>query len=93
MGSRARQYSGVRACHRQSRGPIIAGMLPIDTKPNNLHRCEGGPLDGEWHSQGSAFEFDGRSAGLESGWYRLAGAVYLWDPGRPFFPRLMQMDD
>jgi hypothetical protein len=46
------------------------------------HRCIGGPLDGEWHSQGDAFEFDGRPVGLDSGWYLLGESVYVWDPAR-----------
>jgi hypothetical protein len=40
----------------------------------------GGPLDGEWHSQGSRFKFDGRSIGAKSGWYVLEGTVYVWIP-------------
>jgi hypothetical protein len=42
--------------------------------------CVDGPLVGEFHQQGDAFEFDGACAGLESGWYRLHNAVYVWEP-------------
>ncbi len=60
---------------------IIINMKeqPASTS-DDPHRCMGGPLDGEWHSQGSRFKFDGRSIGAKSGWYVLEGTVYVWIP-------------
>ncbi len=40
---------------------------PKDPETTGLIRCDDGPLDGKWHAQGDAFEFDGRPLRIETG--------------------------
>ncbi|HTU24496.1 MAG TPA: hypothetical protein VMF30_03805 [Pirellulales bacterium] len=40
--------------------------------------CADGPLRGEMHDHGPQFFFDGRVAGLQSGFYKLVGGEYRW---------------
>jgi hypothetical protein len=58
-------------------------MTPAHQTPEPRYLCEGGPLHGEWHDEGEAFEFDGRPVGLGYGVYRLLGDVYSWEPAGP----------
>jgi hypothetical protein len=42
--------------------------------------CVDGPLVGEFHQRGEAFEFEGSRVGYDAGMYRLVGAAYVWCP-------------
>ena len=64
-------------------------MAVMTTKRNSADRksacsetigfpCVDGPLVGEFHQRGEAFEFEGSYIGLEDGTYHLAGGSYVW---------------
>ncbi len=49
--------------------------------------CVDGPLVGEFHQQGEAFEHEGSQIGLEDGTYRLVGGSYVWQPAPKAWPQ------
>jgi hypothetical protein len=66
-----------RACRRFPGNAIIAEMIQAQPSTDGLYRCNGGPLHGEWHNQGTSFDYPG-------GQYRLLGNEYIWQDAMGF---------